>query len=90
MTVIDVKGCGQQKGYMEEYRGIVEEVSLHRKTMMLIAVNEKDVKKVVESITKGARTDDGKIGDGKIFVLNLEDCMRIRTSEKGQNILESK
>ena len=67
MTVIDMKGCGQQKGYKEEYRGIIEEVQLHRKAMILIAVNESYVNKTVKAIVKGARTNDGKVGDGKIF-----------------------
>ncbi|MBU0628620.1 MAG: P-II family nitrogen regulator [Nanoarchaeota archaeon] len=82
-TVIDVRGCGQQKGYMEEYRGIVEEVNLHRKVMVIIAVNESYVDKTVKSIIKGARTNGGDVGDGKIFILDLFDCIRIRTGEKG-------
>ena len=81
MTILDVNGCGQQKGYKEEYRGIVEEVDLHRKVMLMIAVNESFVEKTVKAISSGAKT--GKIGDGKIFVLNLEDCLRIRTDEQG-------
>ncbi|MBN1156843.1 P-II family nitrogen regulator [Candidatus Woesearchaeota archaeon] len=83
MTVVDVRGCGQQKGYLEEYRGVIEEVTLHRKVMLLIAVNESYVKKTVDAICGGARSNGGKIGDGKIFVLPLEDCMRIRTGENG-------
>ncbi len=81
MTVIDVRGCGQQKGYMEEYRGIIEEINLHRKVMVLIAVNNSFVEKTTKAIIKGART--GSIGDGKIFILDLYDCIRIRTGEKG-------
>ena len=85
MTVVDVKGCGQQKGYIEEYRGVIEEVTLHRKVMLIIAVNESYVKKTIKAIIKGARTNGkkGKLGDGKIFILPLEDCIRIRTGEKG-------
>jgi nitrogen regulatory protein P-II 1 len=83
MTVIDVKGCGQQQGNMEEYRGIIEEVNLLRKVMIIIAVNESFVNKTVDAIVKGARTSSGSVGDGKIFVLDLEDCVRIRTKEKG-------
>ena len=85
MTVIDVKGCGQQKGYLEEFRGVVEEVSLLRKVMLIIAVNDSYVKKTADVIIKGARTNgkEGKVGDGKIFVIDLEDCIRIRTGEKG-------
>lgn len=83
MTIIDVRGCGQQKGYKEEYRGVIEEVSLHRKVMLIIAVNDSYVNKAVKAITKGARTKKGSVGDGKIFVLPLEDCVRIRTGESG-------
>lgn len=84
MTLIDVRGAGQQKGYLEEYRGIIEEVSLHRKTMFLIAVNESYVEKTVKAIIKGARSKkNGGIGDGKIFILDLYDCIRIRTGERG-------
>jgi len=85
MTVIDVKGCGQQKGYLEEFRGITEEVTLHRKVMLLIAINESYVEKTVKAIVKGARTNgkEGKVGDGKIFVVDLESCIRVRTGEKG-------
>ena len=85
MTVIDVKGCGQQKGYLEEFRGITEEVTLHRKVMLLIAINESYVEKTVKAIVKGARTNGkkGKVGDGKIFVVGLEGCIRVRTGEKG-------
>jgi nitrogen regulatory protein P-II 2 len=83
LTVIDVRGCGQQKGHLEEYRGVIEEVTLHRKVMFLIAVNESYVERTVKAIIKGARTGKGSIGDGKIFILNLSDCIRIRTGEKG-------
>lgn len=81
LTLLDVRGCGQQKGFFEEYRGVVEEVDLHRKVMLLIGVNDSFVKSTVDAITKAART--GKIGDGKIFVLPIEDCFRIRTGEQG-------
>ena len=83
MTLVDVRGCGQQKGYMEEYRGIIEEVTLHRKVMLLIAVNESYVERTIKAITKGARTNGGSVGDGKIFIVDLFDCIRIRTGEKG-------
>ena len=81
MTVTNALGCGQQKGFTETYRGVVSEVTLLKKVRLDIAVNEKFVKPTVEAIIKGART--GKIGDGKIFVLPLDDCIRIRTGEKG-------
>jgi nitrogen regulatory protein P-II 2 len=83
LTVLDVKGCGQQKGYLEEFRGVVEEVTLHRKAMMLIAVNESYVEKTIAAITAGAKTNGGKIGDGKIFVVKLDECVRISSGEKG-------
>ncbi|HII16598.1 TPA: P-II family nitrogen regulator [Candidatus Woesearchaeota archaeon] len=81
MTVLDVRGCGQQKGYTKEYRGVIEEVKLHRKVMLLIAVNKSFVEKAIKTIVRSART--GKIGDGKIFVLPLEDCIRISSGETG-------
>lgn len=84
MTVIDVKGAGQQKGYVAEYRGIIEEVTLHRKAMLLVAVNDSFADKTIKAIIRGARTNNsGSIGDGKIFILDLFDCIRIRTGEKG-------
>lgn len=83
ISIIDMKGCGQQAGYLEEYRGVIEEVTLHRKVMLLMAVNDSYVDTVVKAVIKGARTNGGKIGDGKIFVLPLEECIRIRTGETG-------
>jgi nitrogen regulatory protein P-II 1 len=74
-------GCGQQKGYHETYRGVDVEVNLLKKTRLEIAVNAEYVDATVEAIVKGART--GNIGDGKIFVLPLERCVRIRTGEEG-------
>lgn len=81
MTVTNALGCGQQKGYEETYRGVVHEVNLLKKIRLDIAVNDKFVNQTVEAIIKGARTD--KIGDGKIFVQPLDDCIRIRTGERG-------
>src|SRR3989344_2025090 len=85
MTVYDVHGCGQQKGYTEEYRGVVHEVNLLRKTVVEIVVEDNLVDKIVKSIIKGART--GKIGDGKIFVLDVKEAIKIRTGEKGKQAL---
>lgn len=79
MTVTNVVGCGQQKGFTETYRGVVQEVNLLKKVRLDIAVNDNFVKPTIEAIMKGART--GKIGDGKIFVIPLEECYRIRTGE---------
>ena len=81
MTVTNVIGSGQQKGYTETYRGLVEEVKLLRKVEFQIAVNDNFVEPTIQAIVKGART--GNIGDGKIFVIPLEECVRIRTLERG-------
>jgi nitrogen regulatory protein P-II 2 len=81
MTVTNVLGCGQQKGYTETYRGIIYEVNLLKKIRLEIAVNEDFVEPTIEAIKKGAHT--GKIGDGKIFILDLPRCIRIRTGEEG-------
>lgn len=85
MTVTNVLGCGQQKGFSEAYRGVVHEVNLLKKVRFEIAVNEEFVEPTIKAIIKAAKT--GKIGDGKIFVLNLERCIRIRTSEEGNNAI---
>jgi nitrogen regulatory protein P-II 1 len=82
MTVTNVLGCGQQKGFSETYRGIVHEVNLLKKVRLEVAVNEEFVQPTVNAIIKGAKS--GKIGDGKIFVLDLPQCIRIRTGEKGE------
>ena len=82
MTVTNVLGCGQQKGYTEEYRGIISEVNLLKKVRLEIAVSERFVQQTIDAIIKGART--GKIGDGKIFIQELPECIRIRTGERGE------
>lgn len=81
VSVTNALGCGQQKGYHETYRGVDVEVNLLKKVRLEIAVNENFVKPTVEAIVAGART--GNIGDGKIFVLDLPECIRIRTGETG-------
>jgi nitrogen regulatory protein P-II 1 len=84
MTVSDVRGCGRQRGYTEVYRGAEIEIRLLPKVKLEIAVNEAFVEATVEAIVHAARTGaTGQIGDGKIFVLPLEDCVRIRTGERG-------
>jgi nitrogen regulatory protein P-II 1 len=84
MTVSDVRGCGRQRGYTEVYRGTEVRIQLIPKLKLEIAVNEAFVEATVEAIVHAARTGDtGTIGDGKIFVLPLEDCVRIRTGERG-------
>jgi nitrogen regulatory protein P-II 1 len=81
LSVTNAVGCGSQKGYHESYRGVDVEVNLLKKVRLEIAVNEAFVEQTVEAVIEGART--GNIGDGKIFVLDLPDCIRIRTGERG-------
>jgi nitrogen regulatory protein P-II 2 len=84
MTVSEVRGCGRQKGYTEVYRGQELKIKLLPKLKLEIAVSQPFVEATVEAITAAARTGDtGNVGDGKIFVLPLEDCVRIRTGERG-------
>jgi len=85
MTVTNVLGCGQQKGFSETYRGVVHEVNLLKKVRLEIAVNKDFVEPTIKAIIKGAKT--GKIGDGKIFVLDLARCIRIRTEEEGSEAI---
>jgi nitrogen regulatory protein P-II 1 len=85
MTVTNVIGCGQQAGYTENYRGNIIEVNLLKKVRIEIAVNEIFVQPTIDAIIKGART--GRIGDGKIFVLDLPRCVRIRTGEEGEEAI---
>lgn len=81
LTVTEVKGYGRQKGHTEIYRGTEYSVSFLPKLKIEVAVAAETVDKVVEAIATSAKT--GQIGDGKIFVLPLEDCVRIRTGERG-------
>ena len=82
MTVSEVKGFGRQKGHTEIYRGSEYTVDFLPKAKLEIAVPDELASAVVEAIASAART--GKIGDGKIFVLSLEDVVRIRTGERGE------
>lgn len=81
ITVSEVLGHGRQKGVTEIYRGTKETGNLLRKIRLEIAVNENFVELTVKAIIKGANT--GEIGDGKIFILDLPQCIRIRTGERG-------
>jgi nitrogen regulatory protein P-II 2 len=84
LTVVDVQGFGRQKGQSEVYRGHELTVNMLRKVQLQIAVNEDFVEPTVNAIIGAARTGpEGRIGDGKIFILPLEDCIRIRTGERG-------
>ena len=85
MSVTNALGCGQQKGYHETYRGADVEVNLLKKVRLEIAINSEFVDATVDAIIGAART--GKIGDGKIFIQNLEECIRIRTGEKGADAI---
>lgn len=85
MSVTNALGCGAQMGYEESYRGVKFEVNLLKKVRLEIAVNDSFVDKTVNAIIEGART--GEIGDGKIFVLDLPECIRIRTGEKGSEAI---
>lgn len=82
LSVSNALGCGQQKGYHETYRGVDVEVNLLKKVRIEIAVNDDFVDATVEAIIAGART--GNIGDGKIFVVPMERCIRIRTGISGE------
>jgi len=85
ITVTEVKGFGRQKGHTELYRGAEYVVDFLPKLKIEIAVSAGDLEKTIEAITKAANT--GKIGDGKIFVANLEEVVRIRTGETGSEAL---
>ena len=84
LTVVDVQGFGRQKGQSEMYRGHELTVNMLRKVQLQIAVNEDFVEPTVNAIVEAARSGaEGRVGDGKIFILPLEDVVRIRTGERG-------
>ena len=85
VTVTEVKGFGRQKGHTELYRGAEYVVDFLPKVKLEIAIDSKQLDRVIEAIIKAARTD--KIGDGKIFVYDLDQAIRIRTGETGQDAL---
>jgi len=85
VTVSDVVGRGRQKGIAEVYRGHKEKGSLLRKIKLEIAVNDEFVEPTIKAVIDGAKT--GQIGDGKIFVLDLPECIRIRTGERGSEAI---
>ena len=86
VTVTEVLGCGQQRGYTETYRGAKVNISLQRKVMVMVVIPDERVEGVVEAIAGAARTGD--VGDGKIFVLPVEEAVRIRTGERGEDIVQ--
>jgi nitrogen regulatory protein P-II 2 len=85
VTVTEVKGFGRQKGHTELYRGAEYVVDFLPKVKIEVAIDDKMLDRVIEAVTKAARTD--KIGDGKIFVFDLEQVVRIRTGETGKDAL---
>lgn len=88
LTVMDCQGFGRQKGQTELYRGHEYKVNLLRKVQLQIAVNDDFVEPTIDAIIKGGRTGEkGQIGDGKIFVLPMDDCVRIRTGERGSEAI---
>ena len=88
LTVMDCQGFGRQKGKSELYRGREFSVNLTRKVQLQIAVNDEFVEPTVNAIIKGGRSGDkGEIGDGKIFVVPMDECVRIRTGERGPDAI---
>lgn len=85
MTVTDVRGAGRQKGQVERYRGSEYSIDLLAKIKIEVAVQDDQCEEVVQSIRKSAYT--GEIGDGKVFILPLEDSIRVRTGERGEDSL---
>jgi len=83
MSVTNALGCGAQGGFKKQYRGVETEVNLLKKIRLEIAVNDEYVDTTVKAVVDGARTNN--IGDGKIFILDLPECIRIRTGEKGKD-----
>ncbi len=85
MTVTNALGSGSQGGYTETYRGAKEEINLLKKIRIEIAVSDSYLEKTIAALVKGAKT--GHIGDGKIFIQEIQECIRIRTGEKGEEAI---
>jgi len=85
LTVVEAKGYGRQKGHTEMYRGAEYEVHFLPKSRAEILINDKDLDKVITTISEAVKT--GKIGDGKIFITEVQDVVRIRTGERGEEAL---
>jgi nitrogen regulatory protein P-II 1 len=85
LSVTNALGCGEEQKYHEDYRGVGFEVDLFKKIRLEIAVNDDYVKPTIDAIIAGAKT--GKIGDGKIFITDLSECIRIRTGETGKTAI---
>jgi len=88
MTVSDVRGCGRQRGHTETFRGTTMTIRLLPKLKLEIAVNDAFVEAAMEAIVRASRTEPaGQIGDGKIFILPIEDCVRVRSGERGASAI---
>ena len=88
LTIMDCQGFGRQQGKSEIYGADEFAVNLRRKVQLQIAVNEEFVEPTIQAIMKGAKSGDaGAIGDGKIFVFPIDDCVRIRTGERGPDAI---
>lgn len=85
MSVTNIAGCGRQKGFTEQYRGVIVEVNLLKKVRLEVAVKDDKITDVMDAISSGAQT--GKEGDGMIFVQDVLDARRIRTGETGNGVL---
>ena len=89
VTVTEVKGCGAQRGYTERYRGTAVHISLRPRLKIEAVMQSEIVTRVVDKMAEAARTGDhGEIGDGKIFVIDVEDAVRIRTGEHGPETVQ--
>ncbi len=85
LSVSNIIGCGQQMGYSESYRGAVTEINLRKKVRIEIALNDNFLQLAIDAIVNSART--GNIGDGKIFITDLFECIKVRTGEKGSEAI---
>jgi len=88
VTVTEVKGCGAQRGYTEKYRGTAVHISLIPRLKIEAVMRAEIVGKVVDKLAVAARTGSGEVGDGKIFVIGIEDAVRIRTGEHGPETVQ--
>jgi len=88
VTVIEVKGCGAQRGYTEMYRGKAVHISLRPRLKIEAVMKSEIVSTVVDKLAVAGRTGDGEVGDGKIFVIGVEDAVRIRTGEHGPDTVQ--
>ena len=85
LTVTEVLGCGAQRGYTETYRGAQANISLQRKIKVEVVVDDSHAGAIINAISAAART--GEVGDGKIFVMTVDEAVRIRTGERGESIV---